>query len=1253
MSQTAFERAYERALKEGGTSAPATATTAAPAERVKAPRASRLEPDIHNVDTDDGFAAFAHGAADTITFGFLDEAGAWVDSSLPVWAGGNGKSYQENLKRNRAILGGFERDSGGAYLSGQLAGGFVPAFGWGGRAASAFRAGKSVSVGRMALAGGAQGALYGYGSADADDIFTTDRLGNAATMGAFGAAGGFILGTAIFQGARVAKAGFQRAVAFRAGRSPKLDINYKQIGSRAKATADDVAEDLTSHRQTKARATPADPVNASATTTTRKVNRITGKFADELEKGAIASGDEIATAPREKLFAKFANLSPAEAKVAAKKLTEAMESGDLTKDPHFRSILGLDLSEYGDEAELIPQIAEILTELGEEVLTKAGMGRRTMKSMEDELRARFGGAMSEDAIDQLVEQVKATRGSANTGSMIMTLAGVKFARVTKELMPDVLKGSPDARKVLAEELSTALRISAKGQFLLSEAGRNLGMVRHARSLLLREIDDGVELESKDVIQKRVSEAIAALDDDGLNELLSRVRDLSDLEEISRVLMNPEHAARVGLWYRFKNTFEAFIKSNTLTPMTAAVNFVGVPIHNWMRNSGARQLAALAAKAAGNEGEALILTMQHQAASQVRLHAHLEGLKATAARMKWEWLGSWKNIAGAISPKAAMKASASRQAMIARGYKPPPIREFDMKARLAVTDLKAFEQRLADRAARDAPFAHLVNAMERVGAAALNTLDALGTATAKLASGAIDDYGRALIMTKEVYAEMAGKATAEAIRKGIPEDELADYVSRRTEEWAQLPPEDILTAVEKRLVAGEDLSDTERMLLRRDYDAEKEAERVLFLDGPQTSVGRAGATMAKAADNLVGGFGQLKGILMPYIHTPTRILERGLASYTPWGHATKEVAEQLAKGGTEAAVERARMELGGMVIGIGMLAAASGMITVTNGGYQNSANLQGGPANRVNLPGGGYVEFGRLDPIAMSLALGGVVGQMFKASQEAGDKYGQDDAIAQAFAIGYAGIRDAVLEKSYMTGLSELVEAFTSNEEGSLERYFSKLYPDAATRTLPLSGASRQINETLAGRAIEATSAIDRLTKVIPGMGAYLPARIDPLGNEVDNRKMGLAVGLKDVDPVTAKLAELGVDITALKKADPRGFDLTAEELSELRRIRATEATNKHGQTMKEALAELFADPTFQALPDKQMVQDEVVAVMGDFNEPAREIFELRNQEYLANREAARSLKAYIADGLSQREAAQAARDEVVALGLPDPDRINQ
>ncbi|MGN6357621.1 MAG: hypothetical protein ACTHLU_09105 [Novosphingobium sp.] len=1204
------------------------------------------------------------GLGDTVTFGFLDEAGAWADTHVPAWLGNEraGFSHAENLRRNRAILRAAEEDHFGAYTTGQVVGGFVPVLGWGGRAKAAYataKAGRSVGLGRIVVESAAQGALYGAGSADTDPDDTWseaihDRVRSAAIGGLFGAAGGFVLGTTVIPAARW---GFDKATALvTRGKSPRLSFGLQP--GKVGAAADDVAENLAGARLARSRG-PAESAGAPSVTAGSahvRANPLTGHADDALEAGAVFTARELAdgsASARKTVLDRIAKLTPQEARVAAQKLENAMASGDLDTDPHFRSLLGLDLESATDDVAAALKGAEVFEDMTQALLQRAGMGSQSVKGMEARLRKQFGGELSESDLDRLVAAQTEANGAANVGSSVMALAGIRFARATKELLPRVMDGEAAAREALVEQLTSAIRISAKGRFLVSSAGRNLGMLAHNRRMPFTEVvGDRVEIESAEAIKARVNEALSKLDDAELNELLSRVRDLSDLERVQEVLLDAGAAESVSTFIKARNSVGLWIKSNSLTPMSGVVNVVGAIMHDLFRNGWARDFAAYTARLAGDVDVATSLSFQREVAKAVHWQAHGAGIKAAINRLKWEWLDSVEKVAGvAGAQRVALKASASRQALVAGGYQPPELREFDRLRTLAVTDVRGFNERLAQRAEDGGGFASFVNGLERAYAAGINTFDALGTATARVVSGALDDWGRNFVRVKEVYAASAAHATREAIEAGLNERQMTEYVPKRAAELAELPPADILEEVERKLVAGEDLGDTDRMLLRRDYEADKEAERVLFMDGPQTKVGRAAAQAAKGADWVAGGM-VLPGILMTYIRTPTRIFERGLMSYTPWAHLAEESRAALARGGVDAALERARMDLGGMVMGIGMIAAATGAITVTNGGYKNSRNLEGAPANRLNLPGGGYVELSRLDPFALTIALGGVIGQAYRTYQEDGDEYGRDVAVAAAMQTAWGAVREAVLEKSYLTGARELVKAWFADEDATAASVYLDNAKQALTRLVPLAGTSRQINETIAGRATEAVTFMDQLFKVTPGMGLYLAPRIDALGNETEGRDMGLAAGTtSDTDPLAKRVAALGIDIGNLRKSDPAGFDLTGEELSELRRIRGKEAVNADGLTMPEALEALLDDPAFQALQSRDEKQAEVGEVLRGFNEPARALFEDRNQAYLSDREARRSLKEYIAAGIEKHEARRQVRADVTGMGLPAPTRL--
>lgn len=1196
----------------------------------------------------DTLDTFVYGVADTVSFGYVDEMAAGFDSLLL------GRDYDKSLRENRDVLAWREEEHGAALFAGQITGGFAPVMGWGGRIKAAATAkGLTGGLKGMVLAGGVQGALYGSGSAEGG---LTDRLLGAVTGGAMGAAGGYVLGAAIIPAAKLGAGAAKDMVLTRFGKTPRLTTEIKPAVIE-KATKE-VAEDLKAAKaESRGRPVQAQPTAKEASSPQVGFNRLTGKADDVLDEGAILTTRELVgdmSAARKAIQARVGKMTTQQAQRFAERLERAELEGGVIDDPHYRSLLGIDVTDHNLDMDTAKQAATLLEEATEAVLEKAGLGSKTTKQQDNAFREAFGAGVTEADTAAALERTQRSVMDARIGGHQQMLAALQFTRAKDKWLPKIMLGDRQARESLLNELTKSIRIHAEGTAIKAQIARGLADMRWSKGkLAMAEIhDDVLHIETEESIRKRVDASLKELGDGEFSDLMSRLKTLDDMDRIQEVLLNPAEAQAVGAWRRTMNSVSSFIKSNSLTPASGLFNTIGFISHDWFRNGAAKRWAARNLEIAGKADEALALRFELEVGQRVYKAAHMRGLRAAMDRIKWEWWTDVERVASVgfgRNSKTALKATASKQAMIAKGYQAPEVREFEDKARLAVTNLTAFDDKMSE--VGGGALGRLMETLHRTRAAAANTVDALGTATAKVVAGSLDDWGRSFVKTKETYALAARQAIRETMQLGLPVDETLKLAQQRAVQLAEMPPRELLDQVEEALLTKGELSDDLKFSLGLTQMAEKEAERVLFMDGPQTNHGRNAARLAGGLDKLFS-LGTVEGMLMTYIRTPIRIFERGMVSYTPWGGKAKEVQEILARGGMEAELEKARMELGSMVMGMGAMLAATGVITLTNGGYDNSQNLKGAPPGRLNLPGGAYVEIGRLDPFALTLALGGFVGQAYKAYGDAG-VHGEDhdEALATALQIGFLAAREGILEKTYITGVRDLLKSAFSEQEEGLRAGYEKAVMSAFTRAVPLAGTSRMVNDTIHGTAPEAIGWMDNLLRAVPGGGLVLPSRIDPLGNEVEGRALGVAFGTtSDVDPVTAQLADLGINIQALKKADPSGFNLTSTELSELRRLRGNEALNSEGETMKQALARLMADPWFQRLPSKEQKQDEVTALMRDFNSDARALMEERNPTYAADRAAMKSLQDYMADGMSRRDATDAAKADVNAMGL-EPTRL--
>jgi hypothetical protein len=539
--------------------------------------------------------------------------------------------------------------------------------------------------------------------------------------------------------------------------------------------------------------------------------------------------------------------------------------------------------------------------------------------------------------------------------------------------------------------------------------------------------------------------------------------------------------------------------------------------------------------------------------------------------------------------------------------------------------------------------------QKARAVAANTLDAVGGLGMKAFTAMPDDMGKEYVRITEGFALSAREAFREARAAGVPSDQLEEYVKRRARELAEMPTADMMQKIEASIASTGELQGEAKFLVNLHKRIEKEADEQVFMDGPQSALGKKSADWISFVDRI--------GLVLPYVRTPIRLMERGLVDYGPFGHISKRVREEIAKGGVEGELAKARLEVGTRVFNAGMVLGLAQGITVTNGGVNNSKNLDAGPPNRINLPGGGFIEIGRLDPFSYTVAMGALIGQAVRDGYKDGTEYDQEQAIKAAASTAVMGAYDAILSKSYLQGLQQILDALPGSG-GDDERWMGnveKILQNAVSRFVPMGGVGRQFNDTFRDSAIESVGWMDTILRTIPGAGYGMAPRVDPLGDEVKARRGGVNFGNSELtegspmSDVKRKLRDLGIDITTIRKSDPDGFNLTSEELSEVRKIRAKEATNSSGETMHEALASLFDDPWFNGLPTKDAKRTAVIETMREFNKPAWELLQERNPKYASKKVYHSSLADYIAEGLTRRQAEREALGEVQSQGLPTPE----
>ena len=971
------------------------------------------------------------------------------------------------------------------------------------------------------------------------------------------------------------------------------------------------------------------------------------KSAPLVHEGELLSADELLGDPhtaRALVTERLGKLTDEQTAHISARITQAMESGDVVDDPFFRSLLKIDTTDVAKDPQKLLHVLEVFDDSLDDMLTKAGAGHRTVGQMTDGFQKLKAKGVTLDDLMKNAADTEDLYAKARIGTHAVTLAGHEFVKARELLLPRIIAKEAGAREALVDRLVSAAQTYAVGRAPLSNAARAMRFSQVELPLGLAKMTDEVaELPDPTLIERRVRDAMEKLNDEDITDLAMRINTGSDLKRIEAVISDPHAAEQFSRLHKARVMMEKFLKSNALSPATGLYNAASLVLHDFFRSDLARTKAIRNMIHSGDLDTAELFRLERMAGRAVYWEAHKRGIAAMVDRIRWEFWTDVENISsvGWGSGKVTAAARRVRSEMEGRGYTVPILREQESRTWMSMNKGSAadFNARLKAQAGDGGAFARVLAAVERADTVATNTVEALGTASAKLFIGAFDDWGREFVRMKELHVQSTRMAFREGLAEGLTGEDLADFVKDRAKELAEIPTSSVLDAVETALMEGTELPVETRMLLQRERQMDEEADKVLFMDGPQTSFGQKSAELLSHDP----------GFIFPYVRTPIRLFEAGLIDYTPAGKFAKHMRETLEAGGPEAELTKARMELGLTAIGIGFGMGLSGTLVVTNGGFENTAGLGAGPPNRLQI-GDAYVEIGRLDPFSLTVALGGFLGQAAREGFATGAEYDANEGMRAATATILWGVNDAILSKSYLTGLRDVVTTLSTSDEGRAQAGVEKVLNSTLIRMVPLAGTQKQINETVRGTTPEVVTATDSILRHIAGAGIFLPVKRDILGNPLDARVVGTAAGLSSpVDDVAEILRDLKIDLQAIRRTDPTGFRLNAEQLDELRRLRGHEAIGPQGLSLREELRELFADEEFQSMGTREAKQRAVASVISSFNEPARELLEERDPKFAANREGNRSFIDYIEQGLSRSEARDAATEDTVDAGLVEPE----
>jgi hypothetical protein len=421
----------------------------------------------------------------------------------------------------------------------------------------------------------------------------------------------------------------------------------------------------------------------------------------------------------------------------------------------------------------------------------------------------------------------------------------------------------------------------------------------------------------------------------------------------------------------------------------------------------------------------------------------------------------------------------------------------------------------------------------------------------------DQFVGTLAARAGARAEAVRLAASEAAELGLEGKPLSDYLKARTVQLSA----DVDGWHPDAFDAGT------REAAARHGDAE--AREVLFQDqlevfGPVARLGTA----------------PLLHLIVPFIKTPLRILERTAIDFTPLGLIKGAHRKAILAGGPEADEARARLALGLIAAGTAFQLADDRIVVGHDGSFRSSARVAGRQSYSMKI-GDDVVEFSRLDPLGILLGFGADMRDYLDHAED--DPEAQEGLLLATEAMVWS-IASNMLSKTWLTSLRNLVEIATAGDDERTLKQVTKMVGTLAARVVPASGVQRQVEKADDGLVREGDTFIDNWLKNSLGADVLPIKRDHLLGRPVPVRGLDRLIGVrvapgsdKRDDPLLAELENLSFDFPAAKRTI-EGVRLNATQFSRWLELKGQVVRNEDtGLTLEETLRVLVGLPEYQEL----------------------------------------------------------------------------
>ena len=225
----------------------------------------------------------------------------------------------------------------------------------------------------------------------------------------------------------------------------------------------------------------------------------------------------------------------------------------------------------------------------------------------------------------------------------------------------------------------------------------------------------------------------------------------------------------------------------------------------------------------------------------------------------------------------------------------------------------------------------------------------------------------------------------------------------------------------------------------------------------------------------------------------------------------------------------------VILAVGMDLASSGLITgpgPSDPGKREALMRQGWQPNSIVVDGK-YYSFNRADPLGMILGFAGAVAERMKASDNSPEDFDQWEEI---IASGIAAISASVVDKTYFTGVAQVLTTIQGSErgEGGVARFIDRQIGSMLPMTSAFGAVKRFVDPTTR----EVNSPWEAIQAKIIGLSDKLPPARDLWGEERKPQEVygrvydaisPVAVRERKDSPIDAEIEKQDISIRRIPK----------------------------------------------------------------------------------------------------------------------------